>query len=113
MQFRLFAAFAIFVPLVAFAATTTVTVGPQGQMRFTPSAVTIPAGDTIQWTWGSNNHSTTSGSGTPNGLWNSGVLSQGSNYSRQFTTPGTFPYYCTVHGASMNGTITVTATPTP
>jgi hypothetical protein len=45
-------------------------------------------------------HSTTS-TGSANGkpLWDSGVhRASGFPYTAQFTTPGTYPYYCVVHG---------------
>lgn len=52
-------------------------------------------------------HTSTSGTCcTPSGLWDSGLMTTGS-FSRQFTTPGTFPYYCTVHGAMMTGMVVV------
>jgi plastocyanin len=43
---------------------------------------------------------------SPDGLWDSGLLTSGS-FSRQFAQTGTFPYYCTVHGAMMTGTVVV------
>ena len=73
----------------ASAATVTVHVGSGGmtgsQMMyggymdpvfiFAPAFVSIQQGDTVQWIWDANTHSTTSGSpGSPSGFWNSGVL---------------------------------------
>jgi plastocyanin len=121
---------AIIVPILAFyptagsAATVTVTVNGSCNyyscsVFFMPASVMIHRGDTVQWTWNSSNHSTTSGSpGVPNGLWDSGILNQGATFSHTFNTAGTFPYYCTVHGqcCGMTGTVTVTnpsPTPTP
>ncbi len=109
-----------FRPGVASAATVTVMVGPNC-FCFMPSSVTIHPGDTVQWTWSSTGHSSTSGTpGHPNGIWDSGILSQGAMFSHTFNTVGSFPYYCTPHGAlfGMVGTITVantspTPTPTP
>ncbi|HEY2714486.1 MAG TPA: plastocyanin/azurin family copper-binding protein [Chthoniobacterales bacterium] len=84
---------------------------------FSPAMVSIKAGDTVQWVWNAGPHSTTSGTpGKPSGLWDSGVKSVGSTYTHQFTTVGTFSYYCSVHGlcCGMTGSVTVTAaTPTP
>jgi len=92
-------------------ATRIVNVGPG--MVFTDtqgggSTSTIKAGDTIQWVFmDSIAHSTTSGNCcTPSGLWDSGVKSSGS-FSHKFSQTGTFPYFCTVHGALMTGTVTV------
>jgi len=113
-----------FCPSVASAATVTVTVG-NNCLCFSPSSVMIHPGDTVQWTWSSTGHSTTSGSpGMPNGIWDSGILNQGATFSHTFNTVGSFPYYCTPHGACCNmvGTVTVsnpsptpspTATPSP
>ncbi len=107
-----------FHPRVASAATVTVTVG-NNCLCFSPSSVTIHPGDTVQWTWSSTGHSSTSGTpGNPNGIWDSGILNQGAMFSHTFNTAGSFPYYCTPHGSccGMTGTVTVMnpmATPTP
>src|SRR5437868_10453546 len=107
-----------FRPTVASAATVTVTVG-SNCVCFSPSSVTIHPGDTVQWTWSSSGHSSTSGSpGMPTGLWDSTILNQGASFSHTFNTTGSFPYYCTPHGAccGMRGTVVVsnpTPTPTP
>jgi len=105
-----------FCPTVGNAATVTVTVG-NNCFCFQPASVTIHSGDTVRWTWSSTGHSSTSGSpGAPNGLWDSGILSQGAAFTHTFNTVGSFPYYCTPHGAccGMRGTVTVTnPTPTP
>ena len=96
-------------PGVASGTTVTVTVG-NGGFVFTPSSVTIHPGDTVRWTWSSSGHSTTSGTpGSPDGIWDSGILNQGAMFSYTFNTAGSFPYYCTVHGACCNmvGTVTV------
>jgi plastocyanin len=101
----------------ASATTVMVTVGPNGDNVFSPSSVTINPGDTVQWTWGSNDHSSTSGvPGMPNGIWDSGILNSGATFSHTFNSAGTFPYYCTVHGlcCGMVGTVIVaTSSPTP
>src|SRR5262249_45629029 len=72
------------------------------------SATTIKAGDTVQWNFvDSMPHSTTSGNCcTSNGIWDSGIKSSGI-FSHKFSSAGTFPYFCTVHGALMTGTVTV------
>jgi plastocyanin len=104
-----------FYPTMASAVTVTVTVA-NNCLCFMPSSVTIHPGDTVQWTWSSSGHSSTSGSpGMPNGLWDSGILNQGAVFSQTFNTVGSFPYYCTPHGACCNmvGTVTVVSNPTP
>src|SRR6187551_3828571 len=109
----------IFYPKTASAMTVDVTVGPGGDLVFSPSSVTIHPGDQVRWTWGSSGHSTTSGSpGQPNGIWDSGIHDQGATFTRTFNSAGTFPYYCVPHGGccQMVGTVAVvseTPTPTP
>src|SRR5258708_21198646 len=98
-----------FRPMVANGASVTVTVG-NNCFGFSPSTVTIHPGDTVQWTWSSSGHSSTSGSpGMPSGVWDSGILNQGSTFMHTFNTAGSFSYYCTPHGAccGMVGTVTV------
>src|ERR1044071_993841 len=106
----------VFGSSIARATTFTVTVG-DGGFVFSPDSVTIHPGDTVQWTWSSTGHSSTSGSpGAPSGFWDSGVLNQGATFSHTFNTVGTFPYYCTPHGdcCGMVGTVTVSgSSPTP
>src|ERR1044072_7422455 len=103
-------------PNLARGATVTVTIG-NNCFCFSPSSVTIHPGDTVHWTWSSTGHSTTSGTpGMPNGIWDSGILNQGSTFDHTFNTAGSFDYYCTPHGAccGMVGTVTVaSASPTP
>src|SRR6266513_2517120 len=104
-------------PKAARAMTIDVTVGPGGNLVFSPSSVTIHSGDQVKWTWGSSGHSTTSGSpGQPNGIWDSGIHNQGATFTHTFNSAGTFPYYCVPHGGccGMVGTvIVVSETPTP
>ena len=79
-------------PHPASAATFNVTVGvahPLG-FRFVPVLVTIHPGDQVKWTWASSGHSTTS----DNGIWDSGVRSQGATFTHTFNSVGTFPYHC-------------------
>src|SRR5215831_10142824 len=102
----------------ASAATVDVTVGPNGDHVFSPSSVTIHPGDTVRWTWAAGIfHSSTSGiPGAPNGIWDSGILSQGATFSYTFNSTGNFPYYCVIHGecCGMVGTVIVaSASPTP
>src|SRR5262245_51654918 len=113
------ASFLAFCPMVASATTFNVTVGPNGNLVFMPSSVTIHPGDQVKWTWGSSFHSTTSGiPGMPNGIWDSGIQNQGATFTHTFNSVGTFPYYCITHGGccGMTGVVTVTnpmPTPTP
>ena len=98
-----------------------VTVGPTGnKLRFVPDTLTISVGDTVRWTWGSDEHSVTSGdsgSCTADGQFcspdntncDAGILSNtGFVYEHTFTQAGSFSYFCHLHcAAGMTGVITV------
>ncbi len=101
-------------------ADQTVTIGPG--LSFSPTTVTIVPGEQVIWNWADGPHSTTSDSTVGPEVWDSGVQFFGASFSHTFTTPGTYPYYCSVHsfpgGTMMNGVVqvvaaTATATPTP
>jgi plastocyanin len=102
----------------ATATTFNVDVAPGG-LFFSPSSVTIQAGDTVKWTWKGSGHSVTAGlPGHNTGLFDSGVHNSGFTFSFTFSDAGTFDYHCTPHGAccGMIGKVTVAApspTPTP
>ena len=96
----------------ASATTVDVTVGPGGNLVFSPSSVTIHPGDQVRWTWDSSGHSTTSGSpGQPNNIWDSGIHNQGATFTHTFNSAGTFSYYCIPHGGccGMTGNVVVVA----
>src|SRR5438034_10807878 len=60
------------------AATVQVRVGAGG-LRFNPPNVAIQVGDTVQWNWVANGHSSTSGTpGNPDGIWDYGVQNSAS-----------------------------------
>ena len=85
--------------------------------NFAHQDLTVQVGDTVVWTQRDGvTHTTTSGT-SPNsdGVWDSGFLNQNQTFSRTFTQPGTFLYFCSIH-PSMTATITVvdsSSTPTP
>ena len=98
-------------PTPSAGATSIVNVGPGFLFMDTQSgtsATTIKVGDTVQWNFvDSMAHTTTSGKCcTASGIWDSGIKSSGS-FSHKFSTAGVFPYFCSVHGALMTGTVTV------
>ena len=69
---------------------------------FGTNPLTVATGTTITWTNRDTiAHTTTSNAGT----WNAN-LAPGASFNFTFTTPGTYPYHCTVH-PNMVGTITV------
>ena len=98
-------------PTPPAAQTRRVDVGANGETMFQDTVTgnnttTISVGTTVHWVWVDSTHSTTSDTG----IWDSGVHSEseGFTFDRQFTSAGTFPYHCTVHGTIMSGTVTVT-----
>ena len=114
-RFALVVCCAAFISLLSSrAATVQVQVGAGGQ-KFTPKNVTINAGDTIEWVWAGNHHSSTSGTpGNPDGMWESGINNTGFVFSHTFSAAGTFPYYCTPHGSlGMVGSVTVNGAALP
>ena len=80
-----------------------------GIQNFAHQDLTVQVGGTVVWTQRDNSiHTNTSGiPQKPDGLWDSGFLNQNQTFSRTFTQPGTFLYFCTIH-PSMIATITVT-----
>ena len=96
-----------------------VAVGPVGnKLRFVPDTLNISVGDTVRWTWGSDDHSVTSGTScTVDGQFcspdntncDAGILSNtGFVYEHTFTQTGTYSYFCFLHCfAGMTGVINV------
>jgi plastocyanin len=80
-------------------------------LKFVPATITVKAGTQVKWTvTGSVPHTVTSPEpGTQGVTFDSNTLNEGQSFSFTFATPGTFHYYCKIHGQSMSGTITVTS----
>ena len=76
-------------------------------MSFSPSTVTIDAGQPVCWTWSAPiQHNVKADDGS----FTSGTPASNGNFQRTFTTPGTYGFYCQVHGSltgGMRGTIVV------
>lgn len=84
------------------------TYGGGDSMAFTPSNLTVTAGTTVTWTFLSGPHNVTSGSGgVSDGKFTSGASQSSGTYTHLFDTAGSYPYFCSVHGVMMSGTITV------
>jgi plastocyanin len=79
-----------------------------GDFFFAPLNTQILVGDTVRWTnTTAFNHTSTSDTR----IWSSGIIPGGGTYSRQFLTPGVFPYQCSIHVAfGMRDTIRVGTT---
>jgi plastocyanin len=73
-----------------------------GNDFFNAPNIVVPAGTTVTWTWnsGTEDHNVTFSDAS------SGDKSGVATYTRQFTTPGTFSYRCTLH-AGMTGSVLV------
>ncbi|MEW5985503.1 MAG: plastocyanin/azurin family copper-binding protein [Chloroflexota bacterium] len=75
---------------------------------YDPLQLTVPAGTTVTWVnAGQFEHSATADDGS----FDTGLFAAGGQASVTFTTPGTFAYYCILHGTAggvgMAATITV------
>ena len=70
---------------------------------FGPQTLTIPAGSTVTWT---NRDDIPHTAVSPDGVFKSKVMDTDEKFSHTFTTPGTYPYYCTIH-PKMTGKIIV------
>jgi plastocyanin len=80
-----------------------------GGNRFDPANVTVPAGTKVTWTWvgGFHNVSSTGAATFPS---SGDPVSSPHSYSFTFVTPGTYVYFCSVHGSptdGMRGTVVV------
>lgn len=73
---------------------------------FNPENVNIVAGDTVVWTNDDGVAHNVSG-----GSFSSGNFVTGT-FTHTFTTPGTYEYFCTLHG-SMRGSVIVADLPEP
>jgi plastocyanin len=94
--------------------TETVTVAPDGRLRFAPDRVTVPVGSTVEFRWDSGGHNVRVASQPDAGDWTGTSGGDGTTYgaghthSHTFTVAGTHEYYCAPHrGAGMRGTIVV------
>lgn len=83
--------------------TNTVTIA---NYAFNPSTLTVSNGTTVTWI---NNDNTAHTVTSAQGLFHSGPLNKGQNFTYTFTTPGTYNYSCSIH-TSMKGAIIVRQT---
>jgi plastocyanin len=74
---------------------------------FDAEGVKVPAGTTVRWTnAGRQDHDVIPADG---GDWGAEVeaFHPGDTYEHTFTEPGTYSYYCTIHGTSAKGMVGV------
>jgi plastocyanin len=80
-----------------------------GNNRFEPANVSIPLGTTVTWTWAGGFHDVTP-TGNPVFTPSGAPVTPPNTYSQTFNSPGTYLYFCSVHGSAnsgMRGTIVV------
>ena len=71
-----------------------------------PASVSVFVGDAVTWNnTGATQHSATADDGS----FDTGIFGAGQSRSHTFNSPGTFSYFCTVHGQSQSGTVNVRA----
>jgi plastocyanin len=89
----------------------TVAVGPDGSLVFEPARLTVGAGTTVVWEWGSSNHSVTPETVPDGADWRGTgreTRSVGARHVHTFDVAGTYEYVCVPHrGAGMVGTLVV------
>ena len=86
---------------------------------YTPASASSTVGTQVVWTnQGGSAHTVTrctagacgtgGGSGTDSTFVNSGTIQPGGKFTHTFTSPGTYVYYCQIHGYTLQrGTITI------
>ncbi|HEV2685421.1 MAG TPA: plastocyanin/azurin family copper-binding protein [Actinomycetota bacterium] len=116
------AAAAFLPPAGARAATLDVSIQSSGANEFNPTTIVVHVGDYVRWTNDEHtlfqkDHNVTADDGS---FSSKPRMKKGDSFEFQFTSAGTFPYHCTLHGLS--GTVDVvaprpsraaSATPTP
>jgi plastocyanin len=98
-----------FLFLLSFAAYSQTSYTVQASdYKFTPSDLTITAGDTVTWVWVNGMHTTTSDSTSGIDVWDANLNQTSKSFSFVFSSPGVHNYYCKFHKSlGMIGTITV------
>ena len=91
----------------AAAAQNAPTVSVQDNV-FNPGQVQASPGATVTWTdAGADQHTITADDGS----FDSDIINPGDSFSFTFSSPGTFAYYCQIHGGpggqGMSGTIVI------
>lgn len=86
-------------------------------VAFKPEKIAIKAGQSVTWTQlDPGTHTVTSGTveqgasdvtTSPDGKFDSGNIAKGKTFSFEFADPGTYPYFCVIHPATMRGEVEV------
>ncbi|MDH5019226.1 plastocyanin/azurin family copper-binding protein [Halobacterium rubrum] len=93
---------------------TVVTVGADGQTRFTPEEVTVATGETVRWEWASSGHNVRPDSQPADADWTGTPGGENETYDSDyvyeftFEVGGRYEYYCAPHQSfGMVGTVVV------
>jgi len=81
-------------------------VGSNIKQNFSPDVITVIIGKNSTVTWVNQDGTTHTVTATDNSF-NSGDIKAGASWSYQFSTAGTYTYYCLYHSAWMKGTVIV------
>lgn len=118
MKAKLFLLSTVFATLVTFSLSATVHNVGVSSNQFSPSTLSITAGDTVMWTNNGGFHNVNGNTSTPANAANPMSFGNGSasstswTYMFKFTMAGTYSYQCDPHaGLGMTGTITVSPAP--
>lgn len=86
-------------------------------VAFEPAEIQVSAGETVAWsnedpgahtvTSGEVEQGTSSVSEVPDGRFASGEIANGESFEHVFDEPGTYPYFCELHPATMRGVVEV------
>lgn len=87
-------------------------------VQFKPETLSVAAGTTVTWQQGdAGAHTVTSGRAEqsgggveerPDGKFDSGEIQTGESFDFRFSEPGVYPYFCSLHPATMSGEVKVT-----
>ncbi|MGH7702344.1 MAG: plastocyanin/azurin family copper-binding protein [Gemmatimonadales bacterium] len=89
--------------------STTVQLLSSGGNRFSQAVLTVASGTTVRFEWVGGTHNVTS-NGSPSFSSSGAPTAAPHTYDVTFTTPGSYNYFCSVHGTAttgMRGTIVV------
>jgi plastocyanin len=76
-------------------------------MQFTPARLEVSIGDTVAWAAEDDDHTVTARDGSFDSS-DRGLMASGDDFRWRFRAPGTYPYFCRVHGnRGMQGVIVV------
>lgn len=118
MKAKLFLLSTVFASLITFSLSATVHNVGVSSNQFSPSSITITAGDTVMWTNNGGFHningntSTPANAANPMSFGNGSASSSSWTYMFKFTMTGTYSYQCDPHaGLGMTGTVVVNPAP--